>query len=1766
MNNVQTLATELTEVICSSFSMDELLEFVLSFIEERHKDELNAVTDPELKRRVLEDRLPSAFEECGLLDAMMKLFSDMSIGSRLDHLEKEKVALQSEIQKMNYKIDKLISSMTALQINSFGRVIRLFDNRIIDLAEDEDVEVIEKPTSRSVDRASIQSANSSFRTLQPSELLIGLVLTVSQPVLCRKGRHTWFPGRVSLCRPAPHALTEVAELSLSGVTRSINSSTDQIVYTITLDAPHGKEPEVCNATPDSIALAVSALELKQKYPVGARVVSIYRDDDGGIGYYSGLIAEPPSERNNHRYLLFFDDGYTQYSPPGEIYRICSQSKENWKQASEGSQDFIKRYLAQYPQRPMVRLKPGQLIETELDGDWIKATVVKVDASLALLHFSSSHSEWIYRGSTRLEPLYSETHPDSNRMRGSRNQRVEVQYNSVDASLSSSAPSAKLRSVRKSATGNTAPTAGIGSQPKPRSPTPRPASDMTRERKPLDDHSNSSSATTKTTAETGTGPSGGSSTGGGLNPSDLENSGIVVPYLDHLFADLELRPYVPHKCDSSCLIYYNKKCPEKPVSENPFDYKGLNPLEIPFHCGWLRYLMIGYPRECGRQVVVYNAPCGRQLRSMHEVQRFLDKTDSQLTTELFSFDCSFSINREFHAEKTLTNITDLSYGKENVPVPCVNSVDNEVPGYIDYIPNRQPVGNVPLVEDPNFIVCCDCTDNCRDRTKCSCQQLTAEASSLTNPGGIVDSQAGYHYRRLSQFTVGGIYECNSQCKCDRRCSNRVVQQGLWTRLQVFKTSRKGWGIRALNPIPKGTFLCTYAGAIYDEAMAVQQGFDFGDEYQADLDYIETVEKPKEGYESSPEDPDNTLSSTETSKPFIRSQDQNRPKKDEDETEHSPDSSPEKRKSQAAIADIESDGHGDTCSGTSSSVSEANLNEIEEDCISHSSERSTVTSHRNLFVALDCLPKNNLIPSHSSGDKKSAPSGNISRDLSKVEPVTVEASKNPNPGKSPNSETHTCPRSLSNLASAACKLSLGPSSTPTRVQDTDLIEILDSPEAPRVGDHSPRVSLARTEKVSITVETSRESISGEPAVEASNSEAGSTINSVVLNTTQAQISGGENSDRSDDTRGNENDSNRPFSERNDTERCSSIIDESQIRLAQLDLTGDNSLLATKDFTGSASAAQFPGSVQSTDHSDCDSDESKVNSLTSLPSPATESDDTTPASTTRKSVEIRNFAGLSSPESVAMSGKVPSSSSQKFKQKPEEKKSKTSKSKKPHGPRKSVTIITPLSDDNDTDVSSPAQSRKKSVEIKSFEEVPDSGKSETLSLNSQGVNEASLSGSKLEVIRTPGTKDESDSVCSAGIVKKSIEIKSFEELCVSELVINVASSAELKSVKSETSEQKSVAKRSHSSGKSKRHRKYVPSFRFGLMTRFRAAKRRLKKLESKRLARERFRNRSRGLPPEFKHFRNAHELIRQADFSRSLRIELSPVKAVSLPAPDSETDRRLKRLARRRERNRLARSLASRQEEVKSTGVETSTAKSSDTAPSQKVEDSRPPQASDGSPAPHSPLTLRLRRLTSRKSGLPTFETVPSRPSMKKSGEESPKRSASADRTVSDRRYPKRELRRGEKKEKTPEEDFMGKHAEMRSSRSRDSHRDSQSHRSREHHHHQSQQPQQPRKCYPVARDDWLLARTYFQDENPYIMDAKKMGNLGRYFNHSCNPNVFVQNVFIESHDPRFPEVAFFTKRNIEAGEEMTWDYGYTVDAVPFKVLYCYCGEPNCRIRLL
>lgn len=57
----------------------------------------------------------------------------------------------------------------------------------------------------------------------------------------------------------------------------------------------------------------------------------------------------------------------------------------------------------------------------------------------------------------------------------------------------------------------------------------------------------------------------------------------------------------------------------------------------------------------------------------------------------------------------------------------------------------------------------------------------------------------------------MYECNKRCRCNpQMCTNRLVQHGLQVRLQLFKTQNKGWGIRCLDDIAKGSFVCIYAG--------------------------------------------------------------------------------------------------------------------------------------------------------------------------------------------------------------------------------------------------------------------------------------------------------------------------------------------------------------------------------------------------------------------------------------------------------------------------------------------------------------------------------------------------------------------------------------------------------------------------------------------------------------------------------------------------------------------------------------------------------------------------------------------------------------------------------------------------------------------------------------------------------------------------------------------------------------------------------------------
>ncbi|XP_061627941.1 histone-lysine N-methyltransferase SETDB2 isoform X1 [Phyllopteryx taeniolatus] len=96
-----------------------------------------------------------------------------------------------------------------------------------------------------------------------------------------------------------------------------------------------------------------------------------------------------------------------------------------------------------------------------------------------------------------------------------------------------------------------------------------------------------------------------------------------------------------------------------------------------------------------------------------------------------------------------------------------------------------------------------------------------------------------------------------------------------------------------------------------------------------------------------------------------------------------------------------------------------------------------------------------------------------------------------------------------------------------------------------------------------------------------------------------------------------------------------------------------------------------------------------------------------------------------------------------------------------------------------------------------------------------------------------------------------------------------------------------------------------------------------------------------------------------------------------------------------------------------------------------------------------------------------------------------------------------------------------------------------------------------------------KTALKAEDVCLLDARKEGNVSRFFNHSCRPNLFVQNVFTDSHDPDFPIIAFFTNSVVKAGTELTWNYSSDAHAMSLaqqQEVPCACGTEDCLGQFL
>ncbi|XP_057724612.1 histone-lysine N-methyltransferase family member SUVH9-like [Arachis stenosperma] len=146
--------------------------------------------------------------------------------------------------------------------------------------------------------------------------------------------------------------------------------------------------------------------------------------------------------------------------------------------------------------------------------------------------------------------------------------------------------------------------------------------------------------------------------------------------------------------------------------------------------------------------------------------------------------------------------DISNKKEKVAVRLFNDIDDsKEPLCFDYLPTT--VFPPFVFHQSGTATGCDCIDGCTDGCFCS----------MKNGGDFPYNQQGILVRGKPL-----IFECGPFCSCPPQCRNRVSQNGVKNRLEVFRSKQTGWGVRSLDLIQAGAFICEYAGVVLTREQA------------------------------------------------------------------------------------------------------------------------------------------------------------------------------------------------------------------------------------------------------------------------------------------------------------------------------------------------------------------------------------------------------------------------------------------------------------------------------------------------------------------------------------------------------------------------------------------------------------------------------------------------------------------------------------------------------------------------------------------------------------------------------------------------------------------------------------------------------------------------------------------------------------------------------------------------------------------------------------
>ncbi|CAK9438813.1 uncharacterized protein LODBEIA_P30370 [Lodderomyces beijingensis] len=79
----------------------------------------------------------------------------------------------------------------------------------------------------------------------------------------------------------------------------------------------------------------------------------------------------------------------------------------------------------------------------------------------------------------------------------------------------------------------------------------------------------------------------------------------------------------------------------------------------------------------------------------------------------------------------------------------------------------------------------------------------------------------------------------------------------------------------------------------------------------------------------------------------------------------------------------------------------------------------------------------------------------------------------------------------------------------------------------------------------------------------------------------------------------------------------------------------------------------------------------------------------------------------------------------------------------------------------------------------------------------------------------------------------------------------------------------------------------------------------------------------------------------------------------------------------------------------------------------------------------------------------------------------------------------------------------------------------------------------------------------DENT-VIDATKKGGIARFINHCCNPSCTAKIIKVEGKK----RIVIYALRDIEANEELTYDYKFERETNDDERIRCLCGAPGCK----